>query len=166
MPLEFSLKLSFLVVFTLHTCLWKGSDSFSNKWKQRLQQKLSVLFLFKRLMIDSVQYSLQVWSTYQAEWRWKAKESGTHRISVVHYNRQSLTVSLLLSSPTLTSCIILLLIWPLIERKTHTVGWTFHIEVSNNKKVLHGQLETQTVQNTLQGEKVWHHIFERHSLAG
>lgn len=95
MPLECFLKVSLLVLFTLHTLpdLWKGSDSFLNKWMQRLQQKLSVLFLFKRLMIDSVQYSPQVWSIYQAVWRWKAKESGTHRISVVHYNRRSLSLS-------------------------------------------------------------------------
>ncbi len=89
-----------LVLFTLHTLsdLWKGSDSLSNKRMQRLQQKLSVLFLLKRLMIDSVQYSLQVWSIYQAAWRCKAKESGTHRTSVVHYNRRSLTHSLSHSS--------------------------------------------------------------------
>lgn len=150
MPLGCSLML-FFTSFTLHTLsdLWKGSDSLSNKRMQQLQQKLSVLFLLKRLMIDSVQYSLQVWSIHQASWWWKPK-SGTQRTSVVHYNRQSLTLLLLLlSSLTLASCIFLLLIWLLIERKTHTVWWTLQFEVSYKKKLLYGQLETQTEQNTL-----------------
>lgn len=76
-----------LVLFTLCT-LRHSRDLIPFQINERRDCRKN---FHKRVMIDSVQRSQQVWRIFQTARRRKAKQFGTHGIAVVHCNRLSLS---------------------------------------------------------------------------